>query len=122
MRVAVDQRAAGEQRAMLDQGRDHRLGRLEHVQALEAGHLRGVGAVLGHRVRHLEAVACTQLEIVLAVAGGDVDEAGALLGGDEVAGQQRHGEAVAAGMAGQRMAGDAAGERGAVELGQRRGG
>ena len=64
-------------------------------------------------------MARAQLEIVLAVARGDVDKAGALLGGDEVAGQQRHGEIVAAGMAGERMAGDAAGERGAVELGQR---
>ncbi len=119
MRVAVDQRAAREQGAVLDQGNDHRLGRLEHVQALEAGNLPGVGAVLGHRVRDVEAVARTQLEIVLAMARGDVDQAGALLGGDEVAGQQRHGEIVATGMAGERMAGDAAGERRAVELGQR---
>ena len=57
-----------------------------------------------------------KLEIVLAMAGSDVDEAGSLLGGDEVPRQQRHRKAVAVRMPGQWVAGDAAGERGAIEL------
>ena len=39
MGIAVHQRAAGEQGALLDQRRDHRLGRLEHVDAGEQRHL-----------------------------------------------------------------------------------
>ena len=89
VRVAVHQRAAGQEIALRQQRLDHRLGGLEHVQAGEARRRLGVGAVLGHRVGHLEPVPGTQLEIVLAVAGRDVDEARALLGGDEIAGQQR---------------------------------
>ena len=42
MRVAVDQRAARQQSAALDERRDHRLGRLEHVQAREAAAPRSV--------------------------------------------------------------------------------
>ena len=63
-------------------------------------------------------MAGAQLEIVLAMAWGDVDEAGALFGGDEVAGEQWHGEIVAVGLSGQRMARDAAGQSATVELGQ----
>ena len=62
----------------------------------EARRLRGEGAVVVDRFRHWQAVGAAEREIVLAMAGGDVDEAGAGLGGDEVAGQQRHVEAVAA--------------------------
>jgi hypothetical protein len=38
------------------------------------------GAVLADRLRHLDAVLAAELEVVLAVAGGDVDEAGAGVG------------------------------------------
>ena len=58
-----------------------------------------------------------ELEIVGAVRGGDVDEAGALLGVDEVRRQHRHLELVA--QAVQRVAQDGAGERRAGQLGQR---
>jgi hypothetical protein len=49
--------------------------RLEHVQPREAGRLRGEGAVVVHRFRHRQAVHAAQREVVLAVAGRDVDEA-----------------------------------------------
>ena len=106
MRVAVRQPPRGGQRAALAHRRPDRLVRLVDVQAGEAGRLRGEGAVALHRLRHRQAVRAAEREVVLAVAGGDVDEAGALVRGDEVARQERHVEVVA--LAAQRMRGDGA--------------
>ena len=54
-----------------------------------------------------------QLEIVLAMVGRHVDEAGALVGGDEVAGQERARLGEEAAELVHRVAGDGAGEVGA---------
>ena len=72
----------------------------------EQRHVRIVGAVLGDRVGHLHAVGDAQLVVVGAMARRDVHEAGAGVGGDEVARQQAHVEVVA--LAAQRMGGDQA--------------
>ena len=64
-----------------------------------AGHQRHMleeAAVGADGLRHLQAEGAADLEILLAMAGGGVDEAGALLDGDMLAGQQRHVEVVAA--------------------------
>ena len=53
-------------------------------------------------------VGAAEFPVVGAVAGRDMDEAGALIGGDEVAGEERHLEVVA--LAAQRMGGDRAGQ------------
>ncbi len=115
MRIAVDQLAAGEQRAAVGERRDHRLGRLEHVDPGEQRRGVRVVAVLGDRVRHLEAVAGAELEVVGAVRGRDVDEPRALLGADEIGREQRHLELVA--LAAQRMARRCSSELLAAELG-----
>ena len=99
--------AARQQVARLDQLVHHRavggaelagllaLG-LQHLQAREQGDVRVVGAVgidgVGHFVM---TVGLPNLEVVGAVAGRGVDEAGAGIVGDVIAGQQGHGEAVA---------------------------
>ena len=59
----------------------------ERVDALagEQRHVRIVGAVLGDRVRHLDAVGDAQLVVVGAMARRDVHEARAGIGRDEVA-------------------------------------
>ena len=88
----------------LDERRDHRLGRLEHVDAGEQRDGVRVAAVLGDRVRHLETVPGAELEIIRPVRGRDVDEARAFLGADEITGEQRHREVVA--LAEERMAQD----------------
>ena len=56
-----------------------------------------------------------QLEIVLAMVGRHVDEAGALVGGDEVAGQERPRLGEEAAELVHRVAGDGAGEVGAFD-------
>jgi hypothetical protein len=70
--------------------------RLEDVQAGEARRVHGEGAVVVDGLRDGQVVRAAEVEVVLAMAGRDVDEAGAGLGGDEVAGQQGHVEIVAA--------------------------
>ena len=79
-----------------------------------SGDMGDIGAVAADGLRHLDAVAHAELVVVRAVAGRDMDEAGAVLGGDEIAGQQRHVELIAAGRR-KRMRGDGAGERGALD-------
>ena len=69
---------------------------LQHLEAGEQGNVIVVGSVGVDGVRHLMmAVGLPDLEIVRAVAGGRVDEAGAGVVGDVVAGEQGHGEAIA---------------------------
>ena len=115
MRVAVHQPAAS--RAPLDQGGDHRLGRLEHVRAGEQRHGVRVAAVLGHRVGHLEAMPRAELEVVGAVRGRDVHEARAFLGADEITRKQRHREVVA--LAVQGVTQDRSGKIAAGDVGHR---
>ena len=68
-----------------------------------------VGAVGTDGLRRLDAVGDPQVVVVGAVAGRGMDQAGALLGGDEAAGMERHVEIIA--LAVERMVGDGAGER-----------
>ena len=111
--------AARQQLAGLDQGLDHRLVGValfalvvDDALAGEARRVVGEGAVLVDgvgdrgvdaarfqfaRIRHPD------VEVLAAVAGRGVHEAGAGVVGDVVAGQQRHGEFVAAADALQRM-------------------
>ena len=90
MRVAVRQLRLRDQRAGGFAGGIDRVMRLEDVLAGEARGLRGEGAVVVHRLRHRQAMRAAEVEIVLAMAGGDMDEAGAGLGCDEIAGQKRN--------------------------------
>ncbi len=110
MRVGVGDGAAREQGGRLGERAADRIGRLEDVQPAPARHPVGVAAVGTDGLGHLEPVGDAEREILLAVAGRDVDETGALVGGDEVAGEQR--DVVLVAVAAQRMGGDAAGERG----------
>src|SRR5947207_4656958 len=75
--------------------------------------MRVVDAVGTDRLRHLDAVFDAEQEIVLAMAGRDMDEAAAILVADEIAGEERHGEIVT--LPGKRMARNRAGERRALE-------
>src|SRR4051794_25376462 len=95
MGVAVGEVGArGEQRAGLTQVRANRsVGRVELVvddralaaapQPLAAGHSARI-----HRGHWLDACRFAQLEIVLAVIRSYVDQARALIGGDEIAGEK----------------------------------
>ena len=115
MGVTVGQRARGEQRPGVGQSRQHSgvgvallaVG-AQHAAAGEQRHRIDEHPVGTHRLRHRHAVAHAELPVVGAVAGGDVDEAAAGLGIDEVAGKQRHGEVVT--LAVQRMAADGSGK------------
>ena len=98
MRVGVGEAAAGEQRPGLDQlVDDGAVGvallafGVEDLEAGEEGDVRGEGRVLEHFVGHPvdEAVLHEQLVIVGAVGRGHVNEAGAGVVGDEVAGEDR---------------------------------
>ncbi len=82
----------------------HRPSCLRRIDALagEQRHVRIVSAVLGHRVRHLDAVGDAQLVVVGAMARRDMHEARAGIGRHEVARQQAHVELEAA----ERMGGD----------------
>jgi hypothetical protein len=77
-----------------------------------------VGAVLAvalDREDRVDAVRLAQVEVVFAVIGGHVDEAGPLLGRDEISGEEgaRAGEEAANGV--HRVAGDGSGEVGAFK-------
>ena len=121
VRVGVLQTAAREQVSGLDQLVHHRaVGRaelagllalcLQHLETREQGHVRIVGAVRIHRVRHLgEAVGEPDLIVIRPVAGGGVHKAGARIVGDVLARQQRHLIAEALVLRPQRMATDHAG-------------
>ena len=95
MRIGVDEGAALHQAA----GRDQRLAdgvcRAEDMHAGEQRHLGQIGAVVGDGFGHADAVRLAEGEIVLAVAWRHMHEAGALLGGDEVASEERHVEIIA---------------------------
>ena len=67
-------------------------------------------AVRLDREHRVDAVRLAQLEIVLAMVGRHVDQAGALVGGDEVAGQERARLGEEAAELVHRVAGDGAGE------------
>ena len=117
MRVAVlEVGGRGEQRAGLAQvGADRPVGRVELGvdHAALAAEPQPVGPVEAARIdreHRVDAVRAAQLEIVLAMVGRHVDEARALVGGDEVARQERPrlGEEPAELV--HRVAGDGAGE------------
>ena len=112
MRVGMHQLAAGQQRAGLGQRGADRVGGLVDVHAGEQRHPGIERAVVADRLRDFQVVAAAEVEVLLAVAGGDVDEAGAGLGGDEVAEQQRRVLLVAA--AAQRVGADRAVQRAAL--------
>ena len=99
--------------AGLGQRRADRIGRLVDVVAGEQRHPGVERAVVAHRFRDFQPVGAAEDEVVLAMAGRDVDEAGAGLGGDEIGQQQRRVLLVAP--AAQRMGADDAGQRLALE-------
>ena len=113
MRVGMRKLATGEQAAGLDQRGTDRVGRLVDVDAGEMRHPGVESAVLAHRFGHFQALFAAEVEILLAVARGDVDEAGAGLGGDVVGQEHRHVVVVAA--AAHRVGADGAGEVGALD-------
>ena len=120
MRVAVlEVGARGEQRAGFAQvGADRPVGRVELGvdDAALAAEPQPVGrgnAARIDREHRVDAVGLAQLEIVLAMVRRHVDEAGALVGGDEVAGQERARLGEEAAELVHRVAGDGAGEVGA---------
>ena len=82
--------------AGLGQRRADRIGRLVDVHAGEQRHPGVERAVVADRLRDIQPVGAAEVEIVLAVARRDVHEAGAGLGGDEIAEQQRRVLVVAA--------------------------
>ena len=86
----------------------HRIGGLVDMHAGEMRHPGVERAVRPHRVRHLDAVLAAEREILLAMAGRDMHEAGAGIGGDEIRHEERHVMVVAA--PAQRMRRDRAGE------------
>ncbi len=111
MRILMLEAAARDQHAGLDQRLDHRLVGVallalvvDDALAGEAGRRRGEGAVLVDGVgdRGVDAarfefarVRGPDLEVLAAVAGRGVHEAGAGVVGDVLAGEQRHVEVVA---------------------------
>ena len=115
MRILVLQPAARDQHAGIGQRRDHRLVGVallalvgDDAPALEAGRVMREGAVRIDRVGdvgvdaalfQLAAMLHPEVEVLAAVAGRGVHEAGARLLGDVLAGKQRHVEVVAAGPA-----------------------
>jgi hypothetical protein len=74
------------------------------------------GAIVADGFRDFQATRSAEVEVVLAVAGGDVDEAGAGLGGNEVGQQQGCVLVVAASTQG--VGHDGTGEFGALNRGQ----
>ena len=89
MRVGVTDRPAGQQRARLGQCRADRIRRLVDMRAGEQRHPFIERAVVAHRLRDRQVVGTAEVEVVIAMAGRDVDEAGAGVRRDEVGEQQR---------------------------------
>ena len=118
MRVGVPDRAAGQQIAGLGQRCTDRISGPVDVHAREQRHPGVEGAVVADRLRHIQPVVAAKVEVILAMARGDVDEAGASLGGDEVSQQQWCVLVIAA--TAQRMRHDRAGEVRAFDHGQHR--
>ena len=96
MRVGMHQLAARQQPAGRGQRGADGIGGAIDMQPGEFRHPGVKGAVLADGIRHLDAVGPAQLEIFLAMARGDVDEAGAGLGGDVVRRIHRHVVVIAA--------------------------
>ena len=119
MRILVLEPATRQQHAGVDQSLDHGLVGValfalvvDDALSGEAGRMVGEGAVLidGVGDRRVDAarfqipgIRHPDLEVLAAVAGGGVHEAGAGVLGDVVAGQERDGKQVCAGKALQRM-------------------
>ncbi len=116
----VEIRAGGEEGAGLAQVRaDRALGRVELVvdHAALAAEPRPVGTVETRVVDREDGVDAGRLadqEILLAMVGRHVDEAGAGIGGDMVAGEERTGLGEEAAEMMHRVAGDGASELGAL--------
>ena len=122
MRIAVlEVGARGEQRAGLAQVRADRpirrveLGVDDAALPAEPQPVGSVEAARIDREHRVDAVRLAQLEIVLAMIRRHVDEARALVGGDEVAGQERPRLGEESAELVHRVAGDGAGEVGALE-------
>ena len=120
MRIAVlEIRAGREQPARLAQVRADRpvrrveLGVDHAALAAEPGPVGAILAVILDREDRIDAVRLAEQEIVLAMVRRHMDEAGALIGGDELAGQEGAGLGEEAAEMVHRMAGDGAGEVGA---------
>ncbi len=109
----MHERAAGEQPAChLQRGAD-RISRLVDMHAREQRHPGIERPVIAHRIRDFEPVGAAKVEILLAVAGRDMHEAGARLGGHEVG--EQHWHVVIVPFAAQRVGADRAGEFGALK-------
>ncbi len=91
----MHQRATHEQPAGRLQRAGHRIRRLEDMHAGEQRHPVVIGAVVAHHVGSLQAIGAAEHEVVLAVAGRGMDEAGAGLGRHIGRRQQRHVEFIA---------------------------
>ena len=105
--------------SLLEVGADRPVGRVElrvdHRQRALVGarQPRPVGAVAAVGLDHElgpEPMRLAQLEVVLAMVGRHVDEAGAAVGGDEVARQERPRLGIKPAAVVHRVAGDGAGE------------
>ena len=116
MRVGVDDLAAGEQCSGLSERLADVVGGLVDVLAGKQRDPGIEGAVITDGFGDFEAIGAAEVEIVFAVARGDVDEAGAGFGGDEVAQQQWRVLLVTA--TAQGVSHDGAGEVGALDGGQ----
>ncbi len=121
MRIAVHEvRAGGEQGAGFAQVRADRpvrrveLGVDDAALPAQPQPVLAILAVALDREHRVDAVRLAQLEIVLAMVGRHVDEARALVGGDEVARQERTRLGEEAAEMVHRVAGDGAGEVGAL--------
>ncbi len=106
----------GEQRAGFAQvAVDRPVGRVElgvddRTLAAEPQPVLAIFAVALDREDGIDAVRLAQLEIVFAMVGRHMDQAGAAVGGDKVAGQERAGLGEEAAELVHRVAGDGAGE------------
>ena len=116
MRVGVADGTAGEQVAGFGEGGGDGVSGLVDVDAGEERDPLVEGAVVADGFGDVEIIGAAEVEVVLAVAGGDVDEAGAGFGGDEV-GEQEGGVLVVA-PASEGVGHDGAGEVLALERGQ----
>ena len=87
MRVRVVVGLVAEHEPVLLEVPDHERVGIEHLLADPVGHVRRVPAVLVHRDDGRDAGGVRHDLVVLAEAGSEVDDAGAVVGGDEVGGE-----------------------------------
>src|SRR6516165_9688707 len=111
MRIGMHQAAAGQQPAGGFDRRNYHLVRIARLAvwpvyraAGKKRHARQINPIGRNCVRHRQAVCLPELEIVGAVSGGDMYEAGSLIGLDKAGREQRHVEIVA--LSPQRMRSD----------------